>query len=110
MVAREALTDATTSNNIIGVDRVMDMAREFPHVYFRGIDIGNIACVIAYRLNKHYSNTNLILVPIATRYPLPNVQFEIQDVNRNYRWPNETFDLIHARSVSMAVSDPPTMV
>ncbi|KAF8154294.1 S-adenosyl-L-methionine-dependent methyltransferase [Crassisporium funariophilum] len=62
---------------------VMDMAREFPLVHFRGIDI----------------------VPIATRYPLPRVQFEVQDVNSPYRWSNETFDLVHARSISMATRD-----
>ena len=29
-------------NNIIGIDRVMDMSQEFPHAHFRGIDIGDI--------------------------------------------------------------------
>lgn len=47
-------------------------------------------------------------VPIQTRYPLPNVQFEIHDVNTNFRWPDETFDLINARDINMAVSLPPT--
>ena len=40
------------------VDRVMDMAREFPRVQFRGIDIGDIASrVIANRLNNANPNT-----------------------------------------------------
>jgi len=35
----------------------------------------------------------------------------MQNVNNtNYRWTNETFDLIHARSVSMAVRDYPTIL
>ncbi|KNZ71919.1 hypothetical protein J132_05193 [Termitomyces sp. J132] len=67
---------------------VMDMAREFPHVQFRGIDI----------------------VPIATRYPLPNVQFEMHDVNTSYRWRTASVDLVHARSVSMAIIDYPAIL
>lgn len=43
------------------------------------------------------------LVPIATRYPPSNVQFEIADVNTPLRWENGTFDLVHSRSVEMAV-------
>ena len=45
-------------------------------------------------------------MPIQTRYPLSNVQFEIHDVNTNFRWRDETFDLINARDVNMAVSLP----
>ncbi|KAG6849012.1 hypothetical protein H0H93_011995 [Arthromyces matolae] len=60
-----------------------DMASEFPHAQFRGFDI----------------------VPIATRYPPSNVQFEIQDVNTPYRWRTGSVDFVHARSVSMAVSN-----
>ncbi|KIM37900.1 hypothetical protein M413DRAFT_30557 [Hebeloma cylindrosporum] len=62
---------------------VMDMAQEFPGVHFQGFDI----------------------VPIQTRYPLPNVQFEIHDVNTNFRWQDATFDLINARDINMAVRD-----
>jgi hypothetical protein len=42
-------------------------------------------------------------VPIATRYPHPNVQFSLHDVNTPTVWVAGTFDLIHARSVTMAV-------
>ncbi|KAF8181107.1 S-adenosyl-L-methionine-dependent methyltransferase [Pholiota molesta] len=71
--------DVCTGNGIW----VLDMARDFPHVHFRGFDI----------------------VPIATRYPPRNVQFEISDVNSPLRWANGTFDLVHSRSVDMAVID-----
>ncbi|KAF8991325.1 S-adenosyl-L-methionine-dependent methyltransferase [Cyathus striatus] len=67
---------------------VMEMARLFPSVLFRGIDI----------------------VPIATRYPLPNVRFEIHDVNSGLRWGDGSIDVVHARSVSMAIRDYPTML
>lgn len=43
-------------------------------------------------------------MPIQTRYPLPNVQFEIHDVNTNFRWQDGTFDLVNARAINMAVS------
>ncbi|KAF8970644.1 S-adenosyl-L-methionine-dependent methyltransferase [Flammula alnicola] len=59
------------------------MAEEFPHVHFRGFDI----------------------VPIATRYPPRNVQFEIHDVNTPLRWRGGTFDLVHSRFVAMGVRD-----
>ncbi|KAF9472630.1 S-adenosyl-L-methionine-dependent methyltransferase [Pholiota conissans] len=62
---------------------VIDMAHDFPRVLFRGFDI----------------------VPIATRYPPENVQFELTDVNAPLRWANGTFDVVHSRFVDMAVID-----
>ncbi|KAF9529875.1 S-adenosyl-L-methionine-dependent methyltransferase [Crepidotus variabilis] len=59
----------------------LDMAAEFPHVRFIGFD--------------H--------VPIATRYPLPNVRFEIHDVNTPFRWSDQSFDIVHLRATSLAV-------
>ena len=52
-MVREAPADTTTSNNIIDIDRVLDMAREFSHVHFRGLDIGDIASL-------HTGKTSLI--------------------------------------------------
>lgn len=43
-------------------------------------------------------------VPLSTRYPLPNVQFEVDNINERLRWSDNTFDLVHARSIGMAVS------
>ncbi|EGN94744.1 hypothetical protein SERLA73DRAFT_171168 [Serpula lacrymans var. lacrymans S7.3] len=67
---------------------VMDMASEFTHVRFHGVDI----------------------VPIATREPPANVHFEMADVNRLLRWHDNTMDFVHARSVSLAVVDYPAML
>ncbi|KIP05969.1 hypothetical protein PHLGIDRAFT_107563 [Phlebiopsis gigantea 11061_1 CR5-6] len=67
---------------------VLDMAQEFPDVRFDGIDI----------------------VPIATRTPPDNVYFEMADVNEPWRYRNGAFDLVHARSVSMAVLDYPALL
>ncbi|KAJ7750881.1 S-adenosyl-L-methionine-dependent methyltransferase [Mycena metata] len=66
----------------------MEMAHALPHVAFRGLDI----------------------VPIATRYPHPNVQFTMHDVNTPTVWSAATFDFIHARSVTMAVTSYPTLL
>ncbi|KAF8124846.1 S-adenosyl-L-methionine-dependent methyltransferase [Mycena galopus ATCC 62051] len=66
----------------------MDVAYHFPHVAFRGLDI----------------------VPIATRYPRANVQFTLHDVNTPTDWAAGTFDLIHARSVTMAVTVYPALI
>lgn len=62
---------------------VMEMAEQYPHVRFYGFDI----------------------VPIATRYPLPNVTFELHDMGERTRYQGSSIDLVHARSVSMTVRD-----
>jgi len=66
----------------------MEMASQFPHVRFNGFDI----------------------VPIATRDPLPNVQFEMHNINEPVRWADDTMDFVHARANDMAVSNYPAMV
>ncbi|KAJ7607480.1 S-adenosyl-L-methionine-dependent methyltransferase [Roridomyces roridus] len=66
----------------------MEMARDFPHVAFRALDI----------------------VPIATRLPLPNVQFTMHNANTPTSYADGTFDLIHARSVTMAVTSYGTLI
>ncbi|KAM6493020.1 S-adenosyl-L-methionine-dependent methyltransferase [Amanita muscaria] len=67
---------------------VTDMAEALPEVKFRGVDI----------------------VPIATRYPPPNVRFEMHDVGEQFRWGNGDFDLIHARDISMAIRNWPNLI
>ncbi|KAK0446788.1 S-adenosyl-L-methionine-dependent methyltransferase [Armillaria borealis] len=62
---------------------VMEMAELYPLVRFYGLDI----------------------VPIATQYPLPNVDFELHDVGVRTRYQDGSIDLVHARSVSMTVRD-----
>ncbi|PIL25697.1 hypothetical protein GSI_11447 [Ganoderma sinense ZZ0214-1] len=62
---------------------VLDMAREFPRVRFYGVDI----------------------VPIATRYPPPNVTFEMHDIAEKFRYDSGSIDFVHARSISMAIRD-----
>ncbi|KAJ4480857.1 S-adenosyl-L-methionine-dependent methyltransferase [Lentinula aciculospora] len=64
-------------------DWIMEMAKDFPHVSFHGLDI----------------------VPIATRYPDANVQFELHDIGEPMRWANGSVNLIHARSIFMTVRD-----
>ncbi|KAI0633114.1 S-adenosyl-L-methionine-dependent methyltransferase [Trametes polyzona] len=62
---------------------ILDMAREFPHVRFYGVDI----------------------VPIATRYPPPNVTFEMHDIMEPSRYATGSIDMVHARSITLAVRD-----
>ncbi|TFK88253.1 S-adenosyl-L-methionine-dependent methyltransferase [Polyporus arcularius HHB13444] len=62
---------------------VLDMAREFPDVRFYGVDI----------------------VPIATRYPPRNVQFEMHDIKEQFRYNEGAIDMVHARSITMAIRD-----
>ncbi|KAI0290271.1 hypothetical protein B0F90DRAFT_1787105 [Multifurca ochricompacta] len=60
---------------------VLEMAREFPHVAFRGLD----------------------RVPIQTRYPPDNVRFEIVDVTERLRFADASIDVVHARMVCLRV-------
>ena len=76
------------------------MAERFPSVHFRGIDIGNMRTCHILATRSSFP----ILVPIATRYPLPNAQFEIQDVRESWRWEENKFDVVHARLIAMTVS------
>ncbi|KAI0323716.1 S-adenosyl-L-methionine-dependent methyltransferase [Cubamyces sp. BRFM 1775] len=62
-------------------DWVMNMAAEFPKVYFYGTDI----------------------VPLFPRLTPPNVRFELQDVNAGPMYPPQYMDLVHAQDVSLAV-------
>ncbi|ESK92827.1 sam domain [Moniliophthora roreri MCA 2997] len=63
---------------------LIEMAREFPHVHFIGLDIA----------------------PISPQYDLPdNVVFEIHDINEQTRFQAGSVDLVHARSVSLGVRD-----
>lgn len=56
---------------------VVDMAQEFPHVKFIGIDI----------------------VPLVPRSPPLNVRFEIDDVSTPFRYQTGYFDFVHARQL-----------
>jgi len=78
--------------------RVIEMASEFPHVVFTGFDNGKPPAI-----PLQFHRVDLFPVPIATRYPPSNVQFEIHDVNTRFRWADNTFDVVHARAISMAV-------
>ena len=98
MVSCLASCSRTTTHHVLR--RVLEMAEEFPHVRFDGLDIGellslqHLPCVIAY----------MGPVPIATRYPPVNVLFEMHDINQPLRYRDEHYDLVHARSISLAVS------
>lgn len=85
----------------------MWMAQAFPHVHFRGFDIGKSRpTVMIDAALMHRITTRLPSVPIASRYPLNNVWFELHNVNMPgpSHWLSGTFDLINSRFVDMAVS------
>ncbi|EPQ56000.1 hypothetical protein GLOTRDRAFT_41165, partial [Gloeophyllum trabeum ATCC 11539] len=58
-----------------------EMADKYKRVKFIGVDI----------------------VPIQTRHPDSNVQFEIQDVSQRLRYRDNDFDLVHARCTAFSV-------
>ncbi|KAH9993441.1 S-adenosyl-L-methionine-dependent methyltransferase [Russula vinacea] len=77
---RELLSDNSYERKVVDLCTgaghwVLEMAKEFPRVEFRGLD----------------------LVPIQTRYPPPNVRFEIADVTERLRFADASVDVVHAR-------------
>ncbi|KAJ8085179.1 hypothetical protein PM082_003966 [Marasmius tenuissimus] len=67
----------------------IEMAEEFPHVEFYGLDI----------------------VPIAPRTSIPpNVHFELHDINQPTRFHDRTVDVVHARGASLTVNDYRTII
>jgi len=77
---RELLSDNPKERKVVDLCAgaghwVLEMAKEFPLVEFRGLD----------------------LVPIQTRYPPQNVRFEIADVTGVLRFPDASVDVVHAR-------------
>ncbi|TDL27084.1 S-adenosyl-L-methionine-dependent methyltransferase [Rickenella mellea] len=67
---------------------VVQMAPRYPHVKFYGVDI----------------------VPLATRYPPLNAQFEVHDVTEPLRWPDRSIDMVHVRNALLGIRDYPRLV
>lgn len=85
----------------------MDVAREFPHVRFRGIDIGT--SLLADRLTRLTALPSSA-VPIQTRHPLPNVWFMMHDLAEPLGYASGSVDLVHARDIHLAVSLSPAVL
>ena len=87
------------------------MAKEFPLVEFRGLDLG--ACCSDPRWDEiddfvgHSPCLDTLsfhpTVPIQTRYPPQNVRFEIADVTGVLRFPDGSVDVVHARMTCLGV-------
>lgn len=73
------------------------MAEEFPHVKFNGIDIGVLGVA---RVSPQRAE-DLDAAPISSRYPPDNVIFEVHDVTTRTRFPDSSFDFVHARHCSL---------
>ena len=60
------------------------MSRDFPHVKFYGLDIGVYFSL--YAMLHFIVDADATLVPIATRTPPRNVQFEMHDIGTALRF------------------------
>ena len=76
----------------------MEVAREFPHVHFRGFDKG-----VCLTLKHQATGLKFVSVPIMTRYPHDNVHFEIGDVREHLRIADASIDVVHARMTGLSV-------
>lgn len=74
------------------------MAADFEHVKFYGLDMGMVS-------SKHTRllSSDKVQVPIATRFPAANVQFEVHDVMTPLRWREDIIDLVHIKHASLGV-------
>jgi len=82
---RELLNSNTCGRQVVDICTgaghwVLEMAHEFPHVQFSGLD----------------------LVPIQTRYPPDNVLFEIADVTDRLNFEDASVDVVHARMTCLS--------
>ncbi|KAA8907226.1 S-adenosyl-L-methionine-dependent methyltransferase [Sphaerosporella brunnea] len=66
----------------------IDMADKFPSAEVIGID----------------------LMPNQPRWVPPNCRFEIDDCEKEWTWPEETFDFVHLRNICQAISDWPKVL
>jgi len=87
---RELLSDNPNKRKVVDLCTgaghwVLEMAKEFSLVEFRGLD----------------------LVPIQTRYPPPNVRFEIADVTDGLRFADASVDVVHARMTCLRAEGVP---
>ena len=77
--------------------RVVEMAEEFPHVKFNGLDIG----MWVWRTASSQHTEDPDAAPISTRSPPENVIFEVHDITTRTRFPDSSFDFVHARHCSL---------
>ncbi|KIY71875.1 S-adenosyl-L-methionine-dependent methyltransferase [Cylindrobasidium torrendii FP15055 ss-10] len=75
------------------VHRLETMSDLYHHVSFFGLDI----------VQSLEANLEDYQVPISTRYPPDNVNFEIHDIATPMRFQNASIDVVHVRLCSMTV-------
>ncbi|KAI0049027.1 S-adenosyl-L-methionine-dependent methyltransferase [Auriscalpium vulgare] len=94
---------------------VQEMAREFPHVDFRGLDLDSSMGLLPIFIQiARLGEKNFIFhspyVPIATQYPHDNVRFQLSDVTHTLPFADNSVELVHARMTWLGVQNYPSML
>jgi SAM-dependent methyltransferase len=77
------------------------------------LDLGTGSGIWAIDMGEKYLSASVIGVDTAAVQPAlvpPNVQFEIDDVESNWLWAENSFDFIHARELILAIRDWPKLI
>lgn len=79
----------------------------------RILDLGTGSGIWAIDMADKYSSAEVLGVDIAPTQPSwvpPNCQFEIEDIESDWLFPQNAYDLIHARDLLFAIRDWPKLI
>lgn len=77
------------------------------------LDLGTGSGIWAIEMAQMYSSAHVIGVDTAAVQPVwvpPNLQFEIDDIEDDWLWGENSFDFIHAREIILAIHDWPRLI
>ncbi|RSL93369.1 hypothetical protein CDV31_014751 [Fusarium ambrosium] len=77
------------------------------------LDLGTGTGIWAVDMAEMYPTAKILgvdLFPLQTKIVPPNVHFEIDNVEVDWRWGESIFDFIHARELTMTIYDWPNLV
>jgi trans-aconitate methyltransferase len=74
------------------------------------LDLGTGTGLWAVNMADKYPSAQVVgidLSPVQPQFTPPNCEFQIDDFNQDWTWPDDSFDLIHGRLLLASVSDYP---
>lgn len=77
------------------------------------LDVGTGSGIWAMQAADAYATAQVVafdISPVQPRWVPPNLQFEVDDLEQEWLWKPDSFDLIHCRFMFMSVRDWPAML
>ena len=79
----------------------------------RILDLGTGSGIWALDVADKYESAYVIgadIAPVQPSYVAPNLQFEVEDVESDWLWPKDSFDLIYGREMILSIRDWPKLI